>query len=129
MMDARTIAGWTAVLVLACSAGAVFAQRQAPPGTDARLSARYELTAHGRAAGVPGVDGLRNTRQGPGQDEFVPASQLPAVEQMPAAPMVIAAYAFVWVALLVYVWSIWRRVLRVERDLADLDRRVSAQQE
>jgi hypothetical protein len=63
------------------------------------------------------------------QDEFVPASQLPAGEQMPAAPMVIAAYGFVWVALLVYVWSIWRRVQTVEHDIAELSRRVDAQQE
>lgn len=64
-----------------------------------------------------------------GQDEFVPASQLPAVDQLPGGPMVIAAYAFVWVALLVYVWSIWRRVQSVERDLAELSRRVASQQE
>lgn len=63
------------------------------------------------------------------QDEFVPASQLPAGEQMPAAPMVIVAYGFVWAALLVYVWSIWRRVQKVEHDIADLSRRVDAQQE
>lgn len=63
------------------------------------------------------------------QDEFVPASQLPVVEQMPAAPMVVAAYGFVWFALLVYVWSIWRRVQTVERDLAELARRVEAAQE
>lgn len=63
------------------------------------------------------------------QDEFVPASQLPSGEQMPAAPMVIGAYGFVWAALLVYVWSIWRRVQKVEHDIADLSRRVDAQQE
>jgi CcmD family protein len=63
------------------------------------------------------------------QDDFVPASQLPPGEQMPAAPMVIGAYAFVWVALLVYVWSIWRRVQKVEHEIADLSRRVDAQQE
>ena len=58
------------------------------------------------------------------QAEFVPVSALPQAEQLPAAPLLIAAYAFVWVALMVYVWSLWRRMTRLERDLADLQRRV-----
>jgi CcmD family protein len=58
-----------------------------------------------------------------GQDDFVPASTLPAAESLPAAPMVMTAYAFVWVALFVYVWFIWRQLQRVEHDLADLERR------
>lgn len=58
------------------------------------------------------------------QEEFVPVSALPQAEQLPAAPLLIAAYAFVWVALMVYVWSLWRRMARLERDLADLQRRV-----
>jgi hypothetical protein len=59
-----------------------------------------------------------------GQSEFVPVSQVPVTDQLPAAPLVIAAYAFVWVALLLYVWSIWRRLTRVEADLQSLSRRV-----
>ena len=58
------------------------------------------------------------------QGDFVPVSGLPQAEQLPAAPLLIAAYAFVWVALMVYVWSLWRRMARLERDLADLQRRV-----
>jgi CcmD family protein len=57
------------------------------------------------------------------QNEFVPVKDLPHQEQLPAAPLVTAAYAFVWVALLVYVWSVWRRVGAVQRELADLRRR------
>ncbi len=58
------------------------------------------------------------------QNEFVPVKELPAQqEQLPAAPLVMAAYAFVWVALLVYVWTVWRRVGAVQRELADLRRR------
>ena len=45
-----------------------------------------------------------------GQGEFVPVSTLPSVEQLPAAPFLIGAYVVVWLALLVYVWSIWRRI-------------------
>ncbi len=57
------------------------------------------------------------------QNEFVPVSQLPTPEQMPAGPLVIAAYAFVWLAVLFYLWSIWRRINRVEADMRALQRR------
>jgi len=60
------------------------------------------------------------------QDGFVPVNSLPQAEQLPAAPLLIAAYAFVWVALMVYVWFLWRRMTRVERELADLNRRVQS---
>ncbi len=62
----------------------------------------------------------------PAQQEFVPVSELPQAEQLPAAPLVIAAYAFVWVALLAYLWSVRRRLDKVERELVDLARKVSA---
>ncbi len=53
-------------------------------------------------------------------DGFVPIGQLPPAQQMPAAPLLIAAYAFVWLALLVYLWTIWRRLGRVEGELKQL---------
>ena len=53
----------------------------------------------------------------PGQGEFVPMNSLPPADQLPAAPLLVAAYAFVWVALAVYLWSIWSRLGRVERDI------------
>jgi CcmD family protein len=63
------------------------------------------------------------------QEDFVPVGSLPPqAEQLPAAPLVIGAYAFVWLALLVYVWSLWRRMTKLERELADLQRRVQKQQ-
>ena len=62
----------------------------------------------------------------PAQQEFVPVSELPQAEQLPAAPLVIAAYAFVWVALLAYLWSVRRRLDKVERELADVARKMSA---
>jgi len=60
----------------------------------------------------------------PAQDEFVPISQLPATEAMPAAPLLIAAYAVVWIILAVYVWTLWRRFLRAEQDLKSLASRL-----
>ena len=59
----------------------------------------------------------------PGQGEFVPISQLPPGDRLPAAPLLIAAYAFVWLALLVYLWSIWRRITKVEAEMHALERR------
>lgn len=58
---------------------------------------------------------------------FVPAGNLPGQEQLPAAPLVITAYSVVWLLVFGYLWSIWRRIARVERDLADVIRRISAE--
>jgi CcmD family protein len=54
-------------------------------------------------------------------DEFVPIDQLPQAEQIPAANLLIPAYAFVWVAVLVYVASIARRLGGVQRDVERLE--------
>ena len=59
-------------------------------------------------------------------DGFVPADTLKPQEQLPAAPLVIGAYAVAWVAVFGYLWSIWSRLGRVERDLADVSRRQAA---
>jgi CcmD family protein len=58
----------------------------------------------------------------PQQEEFVPIDQLPPEAELPAAPMVVAAYAFIWVAFLVYVISLVKRIRRVENDLQRLER-------
>ena len=54
------------------------------------------------------------------QTEFIPVTEVPASEQLPSAPLVIAAYAFVWLAFLAYVWVIWRRLGKVEADISSL---------
>jgi CcmD family protein len=59
----------------------------------------------------------------PGQNEFVPVKDLPKQEDLPAAPLVMGAYAFVWVTLVVYVWSLSRRVGKVQGEIDDLRRR------
>jgi len=60
----------------------------------------------------------------PGQSEFKPVTEIPASEQLPSAPLVIAAYAFVWLAFLAYVWVIWRKLGKVEQDLNALSAQV-----
>jgi len=59
------------------------------------------------------------------QTEFVPVDELPEQEQLPAAPLVIAAYAVAWVAMLIYLGSIWRRLGKVDRELAEVSRRLT----
>jgi CcmD family protein len=63
--------------------------------------------------------------QPPRTDEFVPVSELPPSEQLPAAPLLMTAYIFVWAVFLAYVLSVWRRLARVEREIADVSRRLS----
>jgi CcmD family protein len=65
-------------------------------------------------------------RQPPRQEEFVPVDQLPADDQLPAAPLLIAAYAVAWLAILGYFVSIRRRLGAVERELDAVARRVDA---
>ena len=57
------------------------------------------------------------------QEQFVPATAA-STEHLPAAPLVIAAYAFVWLATAFYVWTVWRRFTTVESELKDLERRM-----
>ncbi len=58
------------------------------------------------------------------KQEYVPVDPTADQEQLPAAPLVIGAYAVVWVVVVLYLWSIWRRLSRVERELAQVSRRI-----
>jgi hypothetical protein len=60
----------------------------------------------------------------PGQSQFKPVTEIPASEQMPSAPLVIAAYAFVWLAFIVYTWLMWRKLGKVEQDLQTLSTQI-----
>ena len=54
---------------------------------------------------------------------FVAVDEIPPGEQIPAINLVAAAYGFVWVAMLGYVWSIARRLRQVEAEISDLESR------
>ena len=43
--------------------------------------------------------------------------------KLPAAPLLVTAYAFVWVAVMVYLWTIWRRLNKVETEMQALEQR------
>jgi CcmD family protein len=60
----------------------------------------------------------------PGQSEFEPVTEIPASEQLPSAPLVIAAYAFVWLAFMFYVWMMWKKLGKVDRELTQLSAQI-----
>ena len=59
----------------------------------------------------------------PAQEEFVPLSEVPPGEQIPAFRLVAIAYGMVWVILIGYVWSVSQRLQKVERELAAIERK------
>jgi len=62
----------------------------------------------------------------PAQEGFVPIDQLAPKEVLPAAPLVITAYAVAWIAVFVYVLTIWKRLASVEKEMAALSQRVAS---
>ena len=63
--------------------------------------------------------------QEPGQSEFRPISpDEAALERLPATPFVFWAYAIVWIVLMAYVFSLWRRLGLVEQELRTLHGRL-----
>jgi heme exporter protein CcmD len=76
---------------------------------------------------LAGVPLFAQTQAQPGQgaatDGFVPLSSLPPGEQMPAAPFVIGAYAFFLLLMVFYLWTIWTRLSKVEKEMHELQRR------
>ena len=70
---------------------------------------------------LAGVVPLSAQQQPP--PEFVPVKDAPQAEQIPAMPLLGAAYGFIWVGMLGYVWSIARRLKTVETELAELESR------
>jgi CcmD family protein len=61
--------------------------------------------------------------QQPPAGDFVPVDETLPGEQIPALPLILTAYGFIWVVMLGYVWSIGRRLQKVEAELADLESR------
>lgn len=61
--------------------------------------------------------------QEPAREQFLPVDQLPPDERMPSAPFVVAAYSVVWILAMFYLWTIWKRIGKLEDDLQTLARR------
>ncbi len=79
------------------------------------------------ALAVPGAPGLPGAASAPAmqettaaQDEYVPLDELPPEDRLPAAPFLVAAYTIALVLLLGYVWTLWRRLEVVRRELEEV---------
>jgi hypothetical protein len=59
-------------------------------------------------------------------NDFVPKSSLPPSEQIPGGRLVVAAYGFFLILMVFYVWTVWRRIAKVEQDMQALERRQGA---
>jgi CcmD family protein len=90
-----------------------------------RHGVRAWLAAAGLMIALAGMPAMAQQPPGGTPDGFVPVDTLPATEQLPAAPLLIGAYAVAWVVVFGYLWSIWRRLGRVERELVDVSRRIA----
>jgi CcmD family protein len=55
--------------------------------------------------------------------DFVPVENAPPGEQIPAMPLLGAAYGFIWVGMFGYIWSLARRLQKVEAEVAELESR------
>jgi hypothetical protein len=60
-------------------------------------------------------------------DGFVPVDTLPPTEQLPAGPFLVGAYVFFLLLMMFYLWTIWQRLGKVEREMSDLRRRGQGQ--
>jgi len=60
------------------------------------------------------------------QDGFVPLDESKIQERLPAAPLLMTAYAVAWVVMFGYVWSVWSRLGKVEREIGEVSRRIGA---
>ena len=55
------------------------------------------------------------------QEEFTPVDQLPPQEQLPAAPLLVGAYAFVLLMLFGYLFIVSRRLTVIQREVERLE--------
>lgn len=82
----------------------------------------------GRRAGLAAVLAALASRMAfafQGTSEFVPADQL-GQDTVPGGVLVLAAYAVAWLAVVAYVWMVWRRAGRIERELRDITAKFAA---
>jgi CcmD family protein len=92
---------------------------------DRRITARVAGWGTAAAGWLVGAAAWAGQAQ---QQGFQSISDIPdaARETLPASPLVYVAYGFVWVALTVYVFLLWRKLAKVERELADVTTRLAA---
>ena len=74
------------------------------------------------AAGQDVVTRMAQVEESP--DEWVSIDEVPLEDRLPAAPLLIGAYAFVLVALFTYVTLVARRLTGLQRDIARLESQI-----
>lgn len=89
-----------------------------------RFAATFALAMALVGAAAPTASAALQPSDPPPLEGFVPAADQDAQEQLPAAPLVLTAYAFAWVAVLFYVWLTWTRLGKVEGELRDLGKKM-----
>ena len=72
---------------------------------------------------LAGTAPIAQAQPKPSPDEFVPMAEVPPEEQIPAINLVAAAYGFVWIVVVGYVWSLGKRLHKAESEIAALERK------
>jgi CcmD family protein len=88
-----------------------------------RLCRTLVLAAVLAAGALAGPVPVAFAQPKPSPDEFVPLEEAPASEQIPAINLVAAAYGFVWIVVVGYVWSLGKRLQKAEAEIAALERK------
>jgi hypothetical protein len=57
---------------------------------------------------------------------FVPVSQLPPGQELPAAPFLVGAYVFFLLLMMFYLWTVWKRIGKVEEEMRALQQKSGA---
>ena len=56
---------------------------------------------------------------------FLPVNELPPGQELPAAPFLIGAYVFFLLLMMFYLWTIWRRLGKVQKEMRALQQKGS----
>jgi CcmD family protein len=92
-------------------------------GLSVRKGIRTILVALLLLAGASSAAFAQPQQPSPANEGFVQANDLPPTEQLPAAPLVVAAYTIFLVLIVGYLWSIARRLNTVEKEMRLLEQR------
>ena len=113
----------------AAGAGSAWADKVPSPPSAPPAAAPAADPAAAPAVAAPAA---APTASVPDKDGFVPESRPPAMNNveagLPAAPLVGAAYGFIWLAVFGFVVWTLRRTTQLEADIAELRERIARAQ-
>jgi len=76
--------------------------------------------------GLPAVSAFAQPPQVPQPPPgFLPVNELPPGQELPAAPFLIGAYVFFLLLMMFYLWTIWRRLGKVQDEMRALQQKGS----